>query len=152
MHKQPYRQRFRDKHRPCSHTDKTPPSSSLPFMLCISVYLKTHPLLNRSLLLTEKFNDCCRAFCVSICYCQSFISLLPVFLHPSSDGYELKSRSGPLNGGRHSCLFTNHKTCFWEEFLQGQMTYSRSMTLLSASRAAHTYTHTDAVLYIFANM
>lgn len=69
-----------------SHTDITPPFSKLlSFMLCISVYLKIHPLLNHSRLLTEKFNDSCRALCISFCYWQSFISLL-CFPHPASEG------------------------------------------------------------------
>lgn len=68
------------------HTQIKPLSQPLPFMLCFSVYLKSHPLLNRSLLLTEKFNDRCRALCISICYWQSFISLLAVFPHPASEG------------------------------------------------------------------
>lgn len=82
-----YTLRFRNKHRQCSHTDKSPTfSQPLPFMLCITVYLKAHCLLNRSLLLTEKFNDSCRALCISICYWQSFISLFSVFPHPASEG------------------------------------------------------------------
>lgn len=80
-----------------THRENLTSSQPRPFMFCITVYLKTHPLLNRSLLLTEKFNDSCRALCISICYWQSFISVLSVFPHPASEGWGLKSRSGPLN-------------------------------------------------------
>ena len=69
-----------------THRQNPTLSQPLPFMLCISVYLKTRPLLNHSLLLTEKFNDSCGALCISICYWQSFISLLSVFPHPASEG------------------------------------------------------------------
>lgn len=93
--------KFCDKHRQCSHTGKTSPSHN-PFLsgsMCFRVYLKTRPLLNHSLLLTEMFDDSCRAsLCIQICYWQSFIFLLSIIPLPACEGQGLKSRSGPLNG------------------------------------------------------